>query len=477
MNYQEAFNYINSFTNYEKAPGLSDDLNEDGLQRVYLLMRLLGRPQKSFQSVIVAGTKGKGSVAAMLESVLREAGYNTGLYTSPHLHTFRERIRVGGVMIYPTDMARITASLVPVVERIRALGDPSLLPTTYELSTAIAFLYFQERGVQYAVLEVGLGGRLDATNVVNPLVSIITSISMDHMEVLGDTLAKIAAEKAGIIKPNGRVISAPQLDEAMSVISHVADKQGAKVTVIGREVYVGTGHLPEVVADDAGVPIYQSFTVNFEDEWGAPAGRLRVKLPLLGNHQQVNAAVALAALQVLKEKGVNVTGEAILNGLLNVHWPGRLEVVHRGPIVVVDGAHNVESIAKLGQAVSDLFPKQQVVVVLGTSREKDIDGILGELRAWTDGVSGPSVERLIITRSHHPRAADPRNVVHAALALGLTVELREDVRSALTRAEASVKQLVRADQAEPLVLVTGSLFVVAEAREVYGLAPNLIDEQ
>ncbi|MEO5953845.1 MAG: bifunctional folylpolyglutamate synthase/dihydrofolate synthase, partial [Chloroflexia bacterium] len=145
MNYQEAFNYINSFTNYEKAPGLSDDLSEDGLQRVQLLMRLLGRPQNSFKSIIVAGTKGKGSVAAMLESVLREAGYTTGLYTSPHLHTFRERIRVGGVMIYPNDMARITASLVPVVERIRALGDPSLLPTTYELATAIAFLYFQER--------------------------------------------------------------------------------------------------------------------------------------------------------------------------------------------------------------------------------------------------------------------------------------------------------------------------------------------
>src|SRR5215203_2532278 len=360
MNYQEAFNYINSFTNYEKTPGLRDSLNDDGLERVRLLLRLVGRPQNSFESVVVAGTKGKGSVAAMLESVLREAGYNTGLLTSPHLHTFRERIRVGGAMIYPTDMARITASLVPVVERIRGLGDPSLVPTTYELATAIAFLYFQERGVQYAVLEVGLGGRLDATNVVTPLVSVITSISMDHMEVLGDTLAKIAAEKAGIIKQNGRVISAPQLDEAMQVISDVVNSQNAKVTVIGREVYVGTGHLPEVISDDTGVPIYQSFTVSFEDEWGAPAGKLRIKLPLLGNHQQVNAAVALAALQVLKEKGTNVTGDAILNGMMNVQWPGRLEVVHKDPIVVVDGAHNVESIAKLGQAVADLFPKQQV---------------------------------------------------------------------------------------------------------------------
>lgn len=476
MNYQEAFNYINSFTNYEKTPGLSDDLNEDGLQRVNLLLRLLGRPQNSFKSVVIAGTKGKGSVAAMTESVLREAGYNTGLYTSPHLHTFRERIRVGGMMIYPTDMARITQSIVPVIERIRALGDPSLLPTTYELATAIAFLYFKERGVQYAVLEVGLGGRLDAVNVVTPIVSVITSISMDHMEVLGDNLADIAAEKAGIIKPDGKVISAPQLDEAMEVISEIAEEQGAQVTVIGREVYVGTGHLPEVVSDDAGVPVYQSFTVNFEDAWGTPAGRLRIRLPLLGNHQQVNAAVVLAALQVLKADGADLDKDAILNGLANVQWPGRLEVIHRDPIVVADGAHNVESIAKLGQAVADLFPKQQVVVVLGTSREKDIAGILGELRVWTDGISGPTVERLIVTRSRHPRAADPRDVVHAALALGMTVELREDVSSALARAEASVRQITRTNQPEPLVLVTGSLFVVAEARERYGLAPNLIDE-
>jgi dihydrofolate synthase/folylpolyglutamate synthase len=476
MHYKDAFNYINSFTNYEQTPGLSRDLNEDGLERVHLLLRLLGRPQNSFKSVVVAGTKGKGSVAAMLESVLREAGYRTGLYTSPHLHTFRERIRVGGVMISPADMARITEKIAPVVERIRGLGDPHLLPTTYELSTAIAFLYFQERGVQYGVLEVGLGGRLDAVNVVTPVVSVITSISMDHMEVLGDTLPKIAAEKAGIIKPGGRVISAPQQDEAMEVLSRVADSQRARMTVIGREVYVGTGHLPEVVSDDAGVPIYQSFTVNFEDEYGTPAGRLRVRLPLLGNHQQVNAAVVLAALQVLKEGGADLGRDAILNGLAGVLWPGRLEVVKREPIVVVDGAHNVESIAKLGQAIADLFPKRQVVVVFGTSREKDIKGILQELRTWTDGISGPTVERLIVTQSTHPRAADPRDVANAAFALGLTVEFREDVRAALTRAETSVRQLARADRLDPVVLVTGSLFVVAEAREVYGLAPDLSEE-
>ncbi len=476
MQYKEALNYINSFTNYETTPGVGRDLNQDGLERVHLLLRLLGRPQNSFNNVVIAGTKGKGSVAAMIESVLREAGYRTGLYTSPHLHTFRERIRSGGSLISPADMARLTEKVVPVVERIRALGDPTLLPTTYELATALAFLYFQERGVQYAVLEVGLGGRLDAVNVVTPMVSVITSISLDHTEVLGDTLPEIATEKAGIIKPNGRVVSAPQQDEVMEVLSRVAEGQKARITVIGREVYVGTGHLPEVVSDDAGVPIYQSFTVNFEDEWGTPAGRLRVRLPLLGNHQQVNAAVVLAVLQILKEEGADLDRDAIVNGLSGVLWPGRLEVVRREPIVMADGAHNVESIAKIGQALADLFPKRQVIVVFGTSREKDIAGMLKELRTWTDGISGPSVERLIVTKSKHPRAADPKEVAHLAVGTGLTVELREDVRSALSRAETSVKQLARADRLDPVVLATGSLFLVAEAREVYGLAPDLSEE-
>jgi len=294
MRYQEAFDYINTFTNYEQVPGLDRDLSVDGLERVRLLLRLLGRPQNSFNSVVVAGSKGKGSVAAMLDSVLREAGHRTAIYTSPHLHTFRERIRVNGTMIPPDDMARITEQIASVVERIKGLGDPTIIPTTYELATAIAFVYFQEQQVEIAVLEVGLGGRLDAVNVVTPLVSVITSISMDHMEVLGDTLAKIAGEKAGIIKPYGRVISAPQSDQAMQVIRRVVEEQHAALVVVGREVYVGTGHLPEVVVDDEGVPIYQTLTIGFEAEEDVPSGKIRIKLPLLGNHQQLNAAVTLA---------------------------------------------------------------------------------------------------------------------------------------------------------------------------------------
>jgi dihydrofolate synthase/folylpolyglutamate synthase len=477
MLYTEAYDYINSFTNYEQVPGYNADLSDDGLERVRLLLRLLGRPQNSFKSIVVAGTKGKGSVAAMLDSVLREAGYRTGLYTSPHLHTFRERIRIDGAMIPPADVAALTSRLQAVVERIQALGDPSLVPTTYELGTALAFLYFQQTNIDYAVLEVGLGGRLDAVNVVTPLVSVITSISLDHMQVLGDTLAKIAREKAGIIKPQGWVVSAPQKDEAAGVLAQVAADQHARIVVIGREIYVGTGHLPEVVSDDAGIPIYQSFTIGFDDARGIPSTKLRVKLPLLGNHQQVNAAVAIGALRVLEELGVEVTREAILDGLANVSWPGRLEVLNRDPVVVADGAHNVESIAKLGQAIADIFPGRPVIVVLGTSRDKDIPGILAELRSWTDGLSGPTVERLIATSSNHPRSADATSIAQQAITAGFTVELREDVRSALIRADTAARLLARSTQRDPLVLATGSLFVVAEAREAYGLGPDLSEEQ
>ncbi|HST05539.1 MAG TPA: folylpolyglutamate synthase/dihydrofolate synthase family protein [Chloroflexia bacterium] len=476
MRYQEAYDYINSFTNYEQVPGYNADLSADGLERVRLLLRLLGRPQNSFKSIVVAGTKGKGSVAAMLESVLRTAGYRTGLYTSPHLHTFRERIRISGALIPPGDMSRLTSQIQPVVERIKLLGDPSLVPTTYELTTALAFLYFQYTGVQYAVLEVGLGGRLDAVNVVTPLVSVITSISLDHTQVLGDTLAKIAREKAGIIKPGVWVVSAPQADEAARVVARVAAQQRARLVVIGREIYVGTGQLPEVVSDDEGIPVYQAFLIGFEDARGIPTSQFRVRLPLLGSHQQLNAAVTIGALRVLQNGGIEIPRAAILDGLSEVEWPGRLEVIHRNPVVVADGAHNVESIGKLGQAVADIFPKRPVIVVLGVSRDKDIAGILAELRGWTDGFSGPTVERLIVTRSNHPRSADPRSIAEQAVAAGFTVELREDVRSALTRADAAARALARSTQSDPIVLATGSLFVVAEAREAYGLGPDLSEE-
>jgi dihydrofolate synthase/folylpolyglutamate synthase len=476
MRYSEAFDYINSFTNYEVTPGMQRDPGLEGLRRVRVLMRELGNPHEGLRTIVVAGTKGKGSVVAMLESVLREAGYKTGMYTSPHLHTFRERIRVDGQMILPDEMARIVEQHIrPVADRLRAGGDPALVPTTYDLATAIAFLYFREKAVDVAVLEVGLGGRLDAVNIVEPMVSVITSISMDHMEVLGDTIEKIAFEKAGIIKPGGQVVSAPQQPPAMNVINRVAADNNARLTVVGNQVYVSTAHLPEVVYDEQGVPEYQVFSLAVKLLADRPEVKLRIKLPLLGSHQGINAAVAVAALGVLAEQGIIVDRQELLRGLAAVRWPGRLEVVHRQPIVVADGAHNVDSISKLSQAITDLFYKRPVILVLGVSRDKDIAGIADEVRSWSQSVLGQLVERVIVTRSHHPRAANPSEVALQLLNRGLTVEVRESVREALVRAENLARNLAEVDASwpAPVVVVTGSLFVVAEAREHYGLASGV----
>ncbi len=477
MRYKEAYAYINSFTNYEKTPGIKRDLNEDGLARTRNLMALLGNPHESFRSIVVAGTKGKGSVSAMLDSILRDAGYKVGLFTSPHLHTFRERVRVNYEMISQADVARLVEKIKLVVEEIQAEGDPSKVPTTYELATAIAFLYFQESGIDLAVLEVGLGGRLDAVNITTPLVSVITSISLDHTEVLGNTIEEIAYEKAGIIKPGGRVVTAPQTQQAMGVINYIANHRKADLKVVGRQVFLSSGNLPGVLLDEEGVPVSQTFTIAYEEGPGGPQTKLRVKMPLMGNHQQINATVATAALLELRKAGVPVAAEAVLSGLAHVRWPGRLEVVRREPLVIVDGAHNADSMSKLNQAMHDLFYKQPIIVVFGSLRDKDIKGMVNELGSSTANVFGPQVKKLIVTRPNYIRAADPTTAAEAAQARGLDVEVIEGLPGALARAEALALEAANPPPATaPVVLVTGSLYIVAEAREYYGLADDLSDE-
>jgi dihydrofolate synthase / folylpolyglutamate synthase len=478
MNYRDAYNYLESFTNYERMRGVNYAANLEGLTRVDLLMRLLHDPHERFKSVIVAGTKGKGSVAAMVESILREGGHRTGLYTSPHLHTFRERIRVNGEMIPPAEMARIVDErIVSAVDRIKALGVPTLLPSYYEIATAIAFLYFQDQGVEIAVLEVGLGGRLDAVNIARPLVSVITPISLDHTQVLGNNITEIAEEKAGVIKKGGRVISAPQSDEAMTVVMRAAAAKRARLDVVSKDVYISTHHLPEVVYDEEGIPIYQAFTLAFQAEGEQPSGRMRVKLPLLGSHQQLNAAVALAVVRTLAASGVEIDRGAILRGFGNVQWPGRLEIARRKPVVVLDGAHNADSMAKLNQAMHDLFYGHKLVVVLGIMGDKDLEGIISEMGTSNESVVGPRVEKVIVARLRHPRAAYPTEVAEVARRKGLFVEIRESVGEAIMTAVGSARAGSQDGESDPVVLVTGSLYTVAEAREHLNLAPDTSEEE
>jgi dihydrofolate synthase / folylpolyglutamate synthase len=428
--YQQALDYIYSFVDFEK--NMPQQLLHFDLRRVSVLLQRLGNPHLSAKTVHIAGTKGKGSVAAMVAAALTASGYNTGLYTSPHLHAYNERIRIDNVLITDADIVALVETLKPEVAQVNRAATYGRL-TTFEITTALAFQYFRSRGADFQVIETGLGGRLDATNVVNPEVTVITSISLDHMEVLGDTLAKIAAEKAGIIKPAIPVVASPQPDEVDDVLEQTCQKMGSKLIRVGQDVtweYKGS-------TDER-----QSLRVK---------GRLNdydLTIPLLGRHQLDNASAAVAALEVLQEKGSKVTADSIANGLAGVEWPGRLQVLNRQPLLVVDGAHNGESAAKLRQALQEYFTFDQAVLIIGVSADKDLPGIISEL--------APVFDQVIATQSIHPRAM-PAPV--------LVAELRRHGINALATGDVSSALLLARKSAAPgdLICVTGSLFVVADA--------------
>jgi dihydrofolate synthase/folylpolyglutamate synthase len=433
LTYKDALGYIYSFTDYEKESSYLYGPEHFDLARVEKLLVLLDSPHLRFKSIHIAGTKGKGSVAAMSESILRAAGYRTGLYTSPHLHTFRERIQVDGRLIPQETVASLTERLQPPVSRIKGI-------TTFEIITALGFLFFADQGVEVAVLEVGMGGRLDATNVVDPLVAVISSLSYDHTHILGETLPLIAREKAGIIKPKAWVVSAPQSPEAMAVIEEVCKEQDAELTVIGRDW------------------MWEAGETNLEGQWFRVTNHeSRITnhefwIPLLGRHQLVNAAVVVAAIEKLRQRGVNVPEASVGEGLRRVRWPGRLEILGRGPFVVVDCAHNADSAGKLKAALEELFAYRRLILIFGASVDKDIEGMMRELF--------PLAQQVIITQARHPRAADPGVLREKALALRPGVMVSDSVAEALGLA-------LGVASPQDLICATGSVFVVAEAREAW----------
>ena len=431
MSYRDALTYIYSFTDYEKrgfavyAPEFYD------LDRVRRLLSLLGEPHRSFRAIHIAGTKGKGSTAAMVESVLRAAGYRTGLYTSPHLHTFRERIQTCGELIPEDDVARLVDTMKPFVAQVADI-------TTFEIITVLAFAWFAEQGVEWAVVEVGLGGRLDATNVLAPDVVVITSISYDHTAILGETLAQIAAEKAGIVKPGVPVVSAPQSAEAQLVIEETCNLRGAPLTMVGRD-----WRWELATADLEG----QAFSLQegqrvMDGLW----------IPLLGEHQVVNAATAVAALSLLRRIGIDLSQTVIRDGLRSMHWPGRLEILGRAPLVVVDSAHNGDSAKKLVAALQRCCQFRRLVMVLGASADHATPELMVALLSGAD--------RAIAARTRHPRAADPSWLQAQAAELGFGLEVRETVAQALATA-------LHDAGPEDLICCTGSVFVAAEAREAW----------
>ena len=431
----------------ESLYGLERRKDKLGLEGTQALLGALGHPERSFRAVHVAGTNGKGSTCAVIERVLREAGIRTGLFTSPHLVDFRERIRVEGRW---ADEARLGERL----EHIQSLPE-GRERTFFEVCTALAFDDFAARGVDWGVIEVGLGGRLDCTNVLRPQVCVISSIGLDHTEILGDTLEKIAAEKAGIVKPGVPVVVADRDPRVRSVIAAAARDQGAPLLEVGDQVRVRA--LPESnhAAIAPGPRSRASRRLEIEaDAWG----RLEAASPLLGAHQDLNLAIALEALAELGRQGLVIPREAVRRGLEQVRWPGRLEPCPDHPRLWWDGAHNAAGIEKLCTAWSESLPAPRAIV-LALSRDKDAAAIVHMLARFAPGA------QMIATRTRIERALDPAEIERLARETGL------DARRVACVPDACRAALDHAGD-QGLALLTGSLFAVGEAMKALGGAPG-----
>lgn len=413
--YNEALDYLYSFVDYSLKHISELAKAEFNLDRMFALMEELGNPQSRYPIIHVAGTKGKGSVSALCASALQAAGYRTGLYTSPHLLDYCERIQINGEPISHEFMVELVDEIRPAVAKIPKL-------TTFEITTALGSLAFAKRDVNAAVIEVGLGGRLDATNVVTPNVSVITSLSYDHMAVLGDTLAKIAGEKAGIIKQGLPVVSSSQKDEALEVLERVARQKECEFFLVGRDV-----KFERLSSSLEG----QELAVSFErlavgDQplaVNGPLSMVHLKIPLLGSHQVENAATAYAALRV---SGISISDEGIQKGFSQVKWPARFEVLRREPPVVIDSAHNRDSALRLRQTLDEYFPGRPVILIFCALEDKDISGMLEELK--------PRLELVLATQANHPRAPSPEWTAEQVKKAGIPVEAVSPVSAALERA-------------------------------------------
>jgi len=422
--YNSALDYLYSFVDYSLKHSSELAKADFNLDRMRALMAELGNPEAKYPIIHVAGTKGKGSVSALCASALQAAGYKVGLYTSPHLMDYTERIQINGQAVSHQGLVDLVEQIKPAAAKVPRL-------TTFELTTALGFLYFAQQKVDVAVIEVGLGGRLDATNVVTPKVSVITSLSYDHMAVLGNTLALIAGEKAGIIKPGVPVVSAPQKDEPLEVLVRIASERNAPFTLVGKDI------------------TYKALNHSL-DEQTLKISNLEFSIPLLGIHQVDNAATAYAALKASRLK---ISDDQIRKGFADVKWPARFEVVRRDPPVIFDSAHNQDSFARLRQALDDYFPNKPVYLIFGASEDKNIPGMFTEMK--------PKIKKMFVTRADHPRALKPGVIQELARQVEIPNEAAASVEVAFARAlELSAKD-------GSIVLSAGSMFVTAEVMKAW----------
>jgi len=433
--YNQALDYLYSFVDYSLKHSSELAKADFNLERMFALMESLGNPQNEYPIIHVAGTKGKGSVAALCAAGLQAAGYATGLYTSPHLLDYCERIQINGEPIAHERLVELVKEIQPHVAKIEKL-------TTFEITTALAFMAFAKYGVNAAVFEVGLGGRLDATNIIAPKVSVITSLSYDHTAVLGDTLEKIAGEKAGIIKEGVPVVSSPQKKEALEVLERVAKSKNSTLALVGRDIKFkplasSLNGQEFVISNQLSVISYQSAT-------------LYLRIPLLGLHQIENAATAYLAL---KTSGIKISDAQIQTGFAQVKWRARFEIARLNPPVIFDAAHNQDSFARLRETLDEYFPDKKVYLIFGASEDKNIAGMFAEMK--------PKIEKIIIARADHPRALEAGQIKKFADQLEIKYETASSVESALKRAlELSAKD-------GAIVLSAGSIFATAEVMQAF----------
>ncbi len=406
-----------------------------GLENIATLCLALGNPQNSFLSIHVAGTNGKGSVSAMLAEILREHGLKTGLYTSPHLVRVEERIRVNGRCIASKRFRELLTRLKSVIDGLMAEKKLVYHPTYFEVMTALAFLEFAERQVDVAVLEVGMGGRFDATNIVRPLVSVITTIAMDHQQHLGSTLRRIAFEKAGIIKPAVPVVCGVRGGEALREIRRVARERNAP--------------LIEALGPDRSLAA-QKTDGRFRFAYSGKAGRYAFTPGLAGRHQGANAAVAIAVTEVLSTYWRTFDKVKVLEGIREARWEGRLETVKRRPLVLLDGAHNIEGVSALAAHVKDVIGRR-VILVFGAMKDKD-------LRAMTR-ILFPIASMVVLTRVPYKRSANPEDLLAAAPPFKGRVLLEPDTRKAVELALAE-------SRGKTPVAIAGSLFLIGEVKRL-----------
>lgn len=436
--YKSALNFLNSQVDYEKTSRIGYNTTNYNLARMGRILSALGNPHKEFKSIHIGGTKGKGSTAAMVSSMLGNCNLKVGLYTSPHLIDVRERIQINGEMIAEPDMTKLMSKIAQVVKKL-AKDEP----TYFEILTAAAFSYFAEQEVDFAVVEVGIGGRLDSTNVLKPEVCAITSISYDHTHQLGETLEKIAEEKAGIFKSGIPAVSAPQTDKVHQVLLEAADRSKTSLRFTGSKDI--------------------EFSFRFESSRAlGPHNRVslttsntryeHLPVPMLGDHQAHNCGLALSVMVVLKEQGLEIDDQAAIEGLSNARLPGRMEIIHGDPRIMVDGAHNAASIDALMRAIGQSIPYDSMIVIFGCQADKDVTGMLNHVRLGAD--------KVIFTHAKSPRAADPHELASEySERTGKMAQVAETLDEALDIAERAVTR-------EDIICICGSFYLVGHAKNV-----------